>query len=71
MNTSESSLSTQADLFEGEDADSSEAEADEPSSAADSLYQYSSSWSFWWQMAIQKHCALSKPETAIYIAIFF
>ena len=44
MSTSESSLSTtatQADLFEGEDADSSE--ADEPSSAADSLYQYSSS----------------------------
>ena len=46
LSTSESSLSTtatQADLFEGEDADSSEAEADEPSSAADSLYQYSSS----------------------------
>ena len=69
LSTSESSLSTtatQADLFEGEDADSSEAEADEPSSAADSMYQYSSSWSFG---PINPKTLRRKPETAIYIAI--
>ena len=68
LSTSESSLSTtatQADLFEGEDADSSEAEADEPSSAADSLYQdyqYSSTWSFG---PINPKTLRRKPETAI------